>query len=192
MAHIQIFSLENSSNRAQNAHRRQAQGEFKVGQRYFQLFWFFFFVKNIRLCMGNRKYKSLYGKKWPILIISLGCLWCHEMCLAVFTNLESLSRSLFQCENRLYLFSTKVFSKAEIAKELWWLSPSVGKILEHFRIYGTAIPLYSHGDSQPSVQCLIYQRKPGRAAGHGSQENFEYSTNYFQNTGRRHVKVIVQ
>ena len=41
------------------------------------------------------------------------------MCLAaVFTNLESLSRSLFQCENRLYLFSTKVFSKAEIAKEL--------------------------------------------------------------------------
>ena len=43
---------------------------------------------------------------------------CHEMCLAVFTNLESLSRSLFQCENRLYLFSTKVFSKAEITKEL--------------------------------------------------------------------------
>ena len=40
------------------------------------------------------------------------------MCLAVFTNLESLSRSLFQCKNRLYLFSTKVFSKAEIAKEL--------------------------------------------------------------------------
>ena len=30
----------------------------------------------------------------------------------------SLSRSLFQCKNRLYLFSTKVFSKAEIAKEL--------------------------------------------------------------------------
>ena len=45
---------------------------------------------------------------------------CHEVCLAVFTHLESLSRSLFQCENRLYLFSTKVFSKAEIAKELRW------------------------------------------------------------------------
>ena len=30
-------------------------------------------------------------------------------------------------------------------------SPSVGKILEHFRIYGTAIPFYSPGDSQPSV-----------------------------------------
>ena len=30
-------------------------------------------------------------------------------------------------------------------------SPSVGKILEHLRIYGTAIPFYSPGDSQPSV-----------------------------------------
>ena len=72
------------------------------------------------------------------------------MCLAVFTNLESLSRSLFQCENRLYLFSTNVFSKAEIAR-VAVTSPSVGKILEHFRIYGTAIPCYSHGDNQPSV-----------------------------------------
>ena len=42
------------------------------------------------------------------------------MCLTVFTKLESLSQSLLQCENRLYLFSTKVFSKAEIAKELRW------------------------------------------------------------------------
>ena len=41
------------------------------------------------------------------------------MRLAVFTNLESRSRSVFQCENRLYLFSMKVFSKAEIEKELW-------------------------------------------------------------------------
>ena len=54
------------------------------------------------------------------------------MCLAVFKNLESLSRSLFQCEYRLYLFSTKVFSKAEIAR-VAVTSPSVGKILEHFR-----------------------------------------------------------
>ena len=30
-------------------------------------------------------------------------------------------------------------------------SPSVVKILEHFRFYGTVIPFYSHGDSQPSV-----------------------------------------
>ena len=71
------------------------------------------------------------------------------MCLVVFTNLESLSRSLFQCENRLYLFSTKVFFESGNCKPV--TSPSVGKILEHFRIYGTAIPFYSHGDSQPSV-----------------------------------------
>ena len=31
-------------------------------------------------------------------------------------------------------------------------SPSVGKILEHFRIYGAAIPFYSPGDSRPSVE----------------------------------------
>ena len=31
-------------------------------------------------------------------------------------------------------------------------SLSVDKILEHFRIYGTAVPFYSHGDSQPSVE----------------------------------------
>ena len=52
-SHFQIFSLENSSNRAQNAHKRQAQGEFKVGQLYFHLFRFLFFGK---------KYKTLYGK----------------------------------------------------------------------------------------------------------------------------------
>ena len=30
-------------------------------------------------------------------------------------------------------------------------SPSVGKIQEHFRISGIAIPFYSPGDNQPSV-----------------------------------------
>ena len=62
------------------------------------------------------------------------------MSLAVSTNLESLSRSLFQCENRLYLFSTKVFFESGNYKRVTVTSPSVGKILEHFRIYGTAIP----------------------------------------------------
>ena len=73
------------------------------------------------------------------------------MCLAVFTNLESLSRSLFQCKNRLYLFSTKVFSESGNCKRVAVTSPSVGKIRQHFRIYGTAFPFYSPGDSQPSV-----------------------------------------
>ena len=73
------------------------------------------------------------------------------MCLAVFTNLESHSRSLCQCENRLYFFSTKVFFESGNCKRVAVTSPFVGKILEHFRIYGTAIPFYSHGDSQPSV-----------------------------------------
>ena len=36
-------------------------------------------------------------------------------------------------------------------KRVAMTSPSVGKILEHFRIYGTAIPFYSPGDSRPSV-----------------------------------------
>ena len=64
------------------------------------------------------------------------------MCLAVFMNLEGLSQSLFQC---------KGFFESGNCKRAAVTSPSVGKILEHFRIYGTAIPFYSHGDSQPSV-----------------------------------------
>ena len=73
------------------------------------------------------------------------------MCLAVFTNLERLSRFLFQCKNRLYLFSTKASFESGNSKRVAVTSPSVGKILEHFRIYGTTFPFYSHGDSQPSV-----------------------------------------
>ena len=30
-----------------------------------------------------------------------------------------------------------------------------------------------------SFKCLIYQRKPGRTAGHDSQENFEYPNGTF-------------
>ena len=61
------------------------------------------------------EYRTMVAVSWTLEDACQG-----EMCSAVFTNLESLSRSLFQCKNRLYLFSTKVFSKAEIAKELRW------------------------------------------------------------------------
>ena len=73
------------------------------------------------------------------------------MCLAMFTNLESLSRSLFQCENRFISLFNEGFFESGNCKRVAVTSPSLGKILEHFRIYGTAIPIYSHGDCQPSV-----------------------------------------
>ena len=76
------------------------------------------------------------------------------------------------------------------------MNPSVGKILEHFRIYGTAIPFYSHGDSQPSV--YINDSVSFINASLGGQLDMicekisSIPTEYFQNIGRRHVKVIVQ
>ena len=75
-------------------------------------------------------------------------------------------------------------------------SPSVGKILEHFRIYGTAIPFYSHGDSQPSAQMngnvSLINASLGRRLDMIHKKISSIPTEYFQNIGRRHVKVIVQ
>ena len=64
---------------------------------------------------------------------------------------KPLSHDLYSSANRLYLFSMKVFFESGNCKRVVVTSPSVGKILEHFRIYETAIPFYSPGDSQPSV-----------------------------------------
>ena len=50
-----------------------------------------------------------------------------------------------------YISFQRRFFESGNCKRVAVTSPSVGKILEHFRIYGTAIPFYSHGDSQPSV-----------------------------------------
>ena len=48
------------------------------------------------------------------------------------------------------LFNEGFFESGK-CKRVAVTSPSVGKILEHFRIYGIAIPFYSPGDNQPSV-----------------------------------------
>ena len=44
----------------------------KVNSRYvnfiFSFFDFYFLAKNIRLCMGNRKYKTLYGNNCQFLL----------------------------------------------------------------------------------------------------------------------------
>ena len=118
---------------------------------------------------------------------------CHEMCLAVFTNLESLSRPLLQCESRFSLFN-EVFSKAEIAKALRVTSSSVGKILDHLRIYGTAIPFYSHGDSQPSVQMndnvSFINVSLGGRLDMIHKKISSIPTEYFQNIGRRQVMLL--
>ena len=53
-------------------------------------------------------------------------------------------------EQIISLFDEGFFESGN-CKRVAVTTPSVGKILEHFRIYGTAIPFYSHDDSQPSV-----------------------------------------
>ena len=110
---------------------------------------------------------------------------------AVFTNLESFSRSLLQCENRLYLFSTKVFSKAKLQKSCSDESFCWYKILEHFRIYETAIPFYSHGDSKPSVYMndndSFINASLGGRLDMTHKKNSSIPTEYFQIIGRRHV-----
>ena len=54
LSFVYVYHLTYSPNRAQNAHKRQEEGEFKVGQLYFQLFRISFLAKNIRLCMGKQ------------------------------------------------------------------------------------------------------------------------------------------
>ena len=76
------------------------------------------------------------------------------------------------------------------------MNPTVGKILEYFRIYGTAIPFYSHGDSQPSVyindNVSFINASLGGRLDMICKKISSIPTEYFQNIGRRHVKVIVQ
>ena len=63
---------------------------------------------------------------------------------------KPLSISIPVREKIISLFNEGFFESGN-CKRVAVTSPSVGKILEHFRIYGTAFPFYSPGDSQPSV-----------------------------------------
>ena len=63
---------------------------------------------------------------------------------------KPLSISIPVREQIIPLFNEGFFESGN-CKTVAVTSPSVGKILEHFRIYGTVVPFYSHGDSQLSV-----------------------------------------
>ena len=63
---------------------------------------------------------------------------------------KPLSISIPVREQIISLFNEGFFESGN-RKRVAVTSPSFGKILEHFRIYGTAIPFYSRGDSQLTV-----------------------------------------
>ena len=85
------------------------------------------------------EYRTIVVVSWTLEDVTK-CVW---PCLRTW----KASLDLYSSARIDYISFQRRFFESGNCKRVAVTSPSVGKILEHFRIYGTAIPSYSHGDS---------------------------------------------